>query len=378
MNPMNELSGTSQTSEVKQDHPITKFQPALNCESSGLQGDQSSKPDNVGFRCTLKDLGVKTSETLGRICENKDVVAKGFAKVTVTDYKLHTGSQIKFCSSGDEDGSRVDDYTISISRLQEDDGNFIIQYVATNVVDGEITVDLSAEAAVMEREGIFSSAFGNTKSGSDPSRLAHYYFGDWNTSESSQPPVLTCGDLLEKAFGNCAKAGITTSYLYYTNDALTCSGMHLEDVSLPSVNLVCWGAPKAWLILEPERQNVERFESCVKQCMQQRAKMSKSRLLRSYTTAECSQFVRHQNTLFTTETLERWRVKFNIVVCGPGELIVTMPGAYHQVVNLGPNLAEAVNVAWPGVSIPPPEYVYCSKKLCKHSDSISKADLVAR
>ncbi|WQF90428.1 Putative JmjC domain-containing protein [Colletotrichum destructivum] len=326
---------------------------------------------------TSPDLGVKTSKTLGDICQNRDVVAKGFAKVTVTDYNLHTGGQIKFRSSDDGDGSRVDDYAMRVSQPEEDDGNFIIEYDAINVVAGEITVDLSAQAAVTERQGIFSPASENTRSGLGPSQLTHYYIGDWDALERSQPPVLLCGDLLEKAFSNRVKPGITTPYLYYTNDALTCSGMHLEDVSVPSVNLVRWGASKAWLILEPGQGNIERFESCVKQCMQQRVKRSKAQRHRPYTTAKCSQFVRHQNTLFTTETLGRWKVRFNIVFCGPGELIVTMPGTYHQVVNLGPNLAEAVNVAWPGVSIPPPDYVYCSKKRCDHSDSISKADLVA-
>ncbi|KAK2036433.1 JmjC-domain-containing protein [Colletotrichum somersetense] len=373
---MNGISRASQTDEKKPGHQQPWSPVPSSCGGSNHRNMLLSNPRNQSFECTVHDLGDNASKTLRSICEQSDVIAKGFAKVAVTDYEPHIGQKIKFLSSGGvQSESQINEYAMKKSTLQKDDGNFVIQYEAIDVVEGEMTVHLSAETSVMAGSDIFSSVSRAVEGSLGPSHLVHYYVGVWLCTESSHGPVLTCGPELEKAFGGNPKPGITTSYLYYAKDALTCSGMHLEDLFVPSVNLVCWGAPKAWLVLDPKPTNIKRFEKRVKECMEQRVNSPEAQPLRRETTARCSQFVRHQNTLFTTETLEDWNVHFNVVFCKPGELIVTMPGAYHQVINMGPNLAEAINVAWQGVEIPPPKYVYCHSKRCGHSSGISKADL---
>ncbi|KAK2771391.1 set-domain histone methyltransferase-8 [Colletotrichum kahawae] len=149
--------------------------------------------------------------------------------------------------------------------------------------------------------------------------------------------------------------------------------MHIEDLAVPSVNLVRWGAPKKWLFITPEPGNVRNFENKCRKTFPHR-KCVKHR----HAQPECSQFVRHSNALFSTEALREWGIKFTETTCQEGEMVVTLPGTYHQVVNEGENLAEAVNVMWSGCSEVPMAYAYCSRNLCGHSGSISQDDLAPR
>ncbi|KAH9226518.1 hypothetical protein K456DRAFT_1798110, partial [Colletotrichum gloeosporioides 23] len=133
--------------------------------------------------------------------------------------------------------------------------------------------------------------------------------------------------------------GITAPYFYFAKDGGTCTPMHIEDAGLPSVNMVRWGSPKTWLIIEPgSSRRLEEFAAS----RTLGGKTSGGRR-RSYGRKTCSQFIRHANILFSQETLDGWGIKYSIVVCKPGELIVTLPYTYHQVVNLGMNLAESTN-----------------------------------
>ncbi|WQF90464.1 hypothetical protein CDEST_15478 [Colletotrichum destructivum] len=302
---MNGNSRTCQTNDTEPGHQETRSPVSSNCRKSGHRDTNVNKSPNQSFECTIHDLGDNTSETLRSICEHSDVIAKGFAKIIVTDYKPHIGRQIKFLSSGGNKSKReVNEYAMRKSTLQKDDGNFVILYDAIDVVEGEMTVHLSAETPMTAESDVFSSDLRAVDDSLGASHQTHYYVGDWVCTKSLHGPVLTCGPQLETAFGRNPKPGITTSYLYYAKDALTCSGMHLEDLFVPSVNLLRWGAPKAWLVLDPEPTNMKLFEKRVKECMRQRVSNPEAQTLRPETTAWCSQFVRHQNTLFTTTTLE--------------------------------------------------------------------------
>ena len=60
----------------------------------------------------------------------------------------------------------------------------------------------------------------------------------------------------------------------------------------------------------------------------------------------------------TFATLDSWGVEYAVQVCRPGEFIFTLPDAYHQVFNLGPNVAESVNVELPGPPMLLENYVF--------------------
>lgn len=55
----------------------------------------------------------------------------------------------------------------------------------------------------------------------------------------------------------------------------------------------------------------------------------------------------HKNITITTEYLRLRGIQFQLVTQLPGDLIYVGPGIYHQVINLGVCMAEAVNVGSP-------------------------------
>ena len=60
---------------------------------------------------------------------------------------------------------------------------------------------------------------------------------------------------------------------------------------------------------------------------------------------ECEQCVRHAGIFVPLSTLEEWGIPFTILDQKAGEIIITMPWAYHAGFSCGYTLAEAVNYA---------------------------------
>ncbi|EOD47505.1 putative transcription factor jumonji aspartyl beta-hydroxylase protein [Neofusicoccum parvum UCRNP2] len=156
---------------------------------------------------------------------------------------------------------------------------------------------------------------------------------EWRRSAGlPQEPCIDCGSRLRQTAGRIA--GVHTPYEYISSAAQSGTGMHVEDAMLGSANIVLAGAPKVWLIVPPD--NLDALE----------AKMEKlGDSLRPI--QPCSQFVRHLDALLSPRLLEKWGIEYDIVTCRAGEMVVTLPGAYHQVLNAGPNYAQAINFAMP-------------------------------
>ncbi|KAF4543007.1 Transcription factor jumonji aspartyl beta-hydroxylase protein [Lasiodiplodia theobromae] len=144
---------------------------------------------------------------------------------------------------------------------------------------------------------------------------------EWRTSAGLPPePYVHCGDQLTCTAGRIV--GIHTAYEYISSAAQSATGIHVEDAFLGSANVVLAGAPK---------------------------------------------FVRHLNALLSPKLLDEWMIPYQIVSCSAGEMIITLPGAYHQVVNAGANYAQAINFAMPDWSGPPDGYRFCGKG-CAQTD----------
>jgi hypothetical protein len=66
----------------------------------------------------------------------------------------------------------------------------------------------------------------------------------------------------------------------------------------------------------------------------------------------CAQWVRERFTFVSTDFLDRHQIPYTVERQRPGEVMITAPDAYHQVLNSGPNLAEAVNFVARDVPLP--------------------------
>ena len=156
--------------------------------------------------------------------------------------------------------------------------------------------------------------------------------------------------------------GIHSEYLY-VSPGRSVATMHKEDFHLPSANFVYAGQPKLWLIIHPG--SAEAFETAL---------ITKKKL-----TPRCDQFVRHLN-IITPPSYLRHKLgisNFEIKMQRPGDLILLQPGAYHCVLNLGPNMAGAVNFADPSWN-PHPFYRICIKGTCADQEPINANGLSKR
>jgi hypothetical protein len=73
----------------------------------------------------------------------------------------------------------------------------------------------------------------------------------------------------------------------------------------------------------------------------------------------CSQAVRHLSLHIPPFQLEKWGVEYTLDYCVPGQAVVTEPGTYHQVLNLGKNYAIAINVEYMSSPDDPVDYTFC-------------------
>ena len=139
--------------------------------------------------------------------------------------------------------------------------------------------------------------------------------------------------------------GIHQAY-YYLSTERSVFEAHKEDFGCRSANDLLAGAPKLWITVYSE--DCIKFESKMAQ------KFSIDR-------ATCSQFIRHQHCLVPTELLQQWNIRYDVRLQTAGCRMLVCGDTYHWGINLGPNLAIAINYTEPDW-VPPPLYNPCDPK----------------
>jgi hypothetical protein len=196
--------------------------------------------------------------------------------------------------------------------------------------------------SVKEMNSFFQRVFDNPPD--DPLS----YFAGPPPMPSHYTPFVDAGPRLRRRnAGNIP--GVNTPYWYISQCEMTPATLHIEDGGLGSVNLVLAGAPKIWLII-PEYEK-DRLEHQVKQLYGPRR-------------FECSQQIRHYDSLISPSLLEEWGITYYLDCCLPGEMIVTRQNTYHQVLNMGQNVAESVNIEFSNTPDLPLSYVWCTRPTC--------------
>jgi hypothetical protein len=123
--------------------------------------------------------------------------------------------------------------------------------------------------------------------------------------------------------------GVLSGYLYF-GMWRAFFGIHVEDMNLFSINYVHMGAPKHWYATSPHR--ADRVESLTQ---------GQWPLLHR----QCSEFMRHKNTMIAPTVLMRESIPVSHTVQEQGQFVVTFPHGYHWGFNQGFNMAEATNFA---------------------------------
>ncbi|XP_034255173.1 uncharacterized protein LOC117653540 [Thrips palmi] len=128
--------------------------------------------------------------------------------------------------------------------------------------------------------------------------------------------------------------GVNSPFLYFGGPH-SFFPVHVEDLSLFSINFLHHGHPKLWVIIPPT--SVAKLHFFL------------SREFTSPTQGSCHNLLRHKYHLPTPNWLKRNGIPFKVVIQRQGQGVVVTPNAAHFGFNLGYNIAEAANfgtVSW--------------------------------
>lgn len=120
--------------------------------------------------------------------------------------------------------------------------------------------------------------------------------------------------------------GITKGYVY-VGQQFSHSALHVENDNLASVNFIHKGAPKYWFGFSAD--SADQIDKIARDTMGM----------------DCNNPLFHRSFLVNPLMFLNYpEIKVFKAVQHAGEFIVTQCKAYHQVFNLGANLAEAINI----------------------------------
>lgn len=134
-------------------------------------------------------------------------------------------------------------------------------------------------------------------------------------------------DLMQE-FGLKPIPGVTNWYLYCNSEG-SMFAIHVEDGNLLSINIHISGSPKYWVMIPAECQETVRS------------------FLREFydSDTECEDPTRHKDLYIPLYVLVERGIPFRIVPQEPGQIIITLPGVYHQGWNSGPGFSVAQNIS---------------------------------
>jgi hypothetical protein len=193
----------------------------------------------------------------------------------------------------------------------------------------------------------------------------------WNSSAADPPkgprPYIIGNPLFDdvelspgqklRSRGRTILEGINTQYVYFNLTGKTITTMHREDAHVRSENLLRSGQHKFWCFIKPSF-----------------AKKLEERMALEYPEMRrCSQAVRHLSRHIPPALLDKWGIEYTLDYCVPGQAVVTEPGTYHQVLNLGPNYAVAINLEYNSSPDMPLEYQFCDR-LCPDKFAMTADD----
>ncbi|MCJ1447780.1 MAG: hypothetical protein MMC23_008291 [Stictis urceolatum] len=154
--------------------------------------------------------------------------------------------------------------------------------------------------------------------------------------------------------------GIHSPYVYISS-GISAFTLHKEDFNLPSRNLLHRDMPKLWLTVPPAwRIDLE-------------TKLSNALGIRR---GLCDQFLRHQALVITPSFLRESRIPYSLHLQTRGQEVEVRGDTYHCGINLGCNVAEAINDAGEDWTAPPC-YTPCARRkgwLCPDARPFSHKD----
>ena len=287
------------------------------------------------FSCKYKDISKNMNEVnFEKLSLEPDVQDKGFFKVVVEDLPPLILDEASVSQPGR-------DHFTNFSCHRDSQGFVVV----TKGQKREVRLpslpfpQTQRSRSQSEQKELWESTL------KDPPSNIHYIIG-----EPLFPDIeLSPGKRLERIGGREIR-GVGTTYAYLS-PGISFSVCHSEDADLASENLLRAGAIKLWLLIKPAyNKELDR------------------RMRRAFPEmGNCSQALRQLSRIIPPSKLDEWGIGYSLVYIAPGELMVTQRGTRHQVMNLGPNYALAINILYGPSPDIPPGYRFCETSCGPHA-----------
>ncbi|KAK3954980.1 hypothetical protein QBC32DRAFT_381968 [Pseudoneurospora amorphoporcata] len=355
-----EIHAVGPAPRVTSPTPTTHNIPTNSSTSCGASHDVEVRPGDLAqlpppkllllpkdsaplFDCTYQDVHVLNEELFEQCSLHPDVQDRGYFKLQIRDLPP---LQVAPGKMGKPDQTHATSFFYkkdNLGLVKVDTGK------KPRIKWPTFPLPLTEKQnwSLKEQKQLWNSTAAHPPNGARPYIIGNPLFDDIELSP---------GDKLKRR-GQTVLEGINTQYIYFNLKEKTITVMHREDAHVRSENLLRDGENKFWCFVKPS--SAAKLEERMRHDFPE---------MRS-----CSQAVRHLSRHIPPAKLDEWGVEYTLDYCVPGQAVVTEPGTYHQVLNLGPNYAIAINVEYESSPDDPPNYTYCDEA-CPDQCAISAED----
>ncbi|KAK0609338.1 hypothetical protein B0T17DRAFT_594113 [Bombardia bombarda] len=326
--PVQEHSHDSSPGEAT--HPLTAAAaPAITpVIISGLSGHTSPL-----FACTYQDMNVLNEELFEQFSRHPLVQERGYFKLQVQGLPVLNVPRKKI--------RKPTKHHVTSFRYNIDSNGLVKVDSATKhkITPPRLPLPSSTRLSwtLEDQRELWNTTAKDPPSGIRPYIIGNPLFTDVTLSPGEK--------LRQRGYGNLE--GINTQYVYFNLTGKTITVMHREDAHVRSENLLRSGENKFWCFVKPS------FTAKLEDIMR--------REYPEILELDCSQGLRHLSRHISPEQLDQWGIEYTLDYCVPGQAVVTEPGTYHQVLNLGPNYAIAINLEYLSSPDMPPNYKFCDE-----------------
>jgi hypothetical protein len=317
------ITSTAKPSSLTTQPSNARLQPQLGNETAPT------------FRCKYKDISKNINEAkFEKLSSDPDVKEKGYFKLVVEDLPPLILDEASVSQPGR-------DHFTNFSCHRDSQGFVVV----TKGQKREVRLpslpfpQTERSWSRSEQKELWESTI------KDPPSNMHYIIGEPLFLDIELSP----GKRLERIGGREIR-GVGNPYAYLS-PGISFSPCHSDDADLASGNLVRAGSSKLWLLIKPAyNRELER------------------RMRREFPDmGHCSQALRHLSRIIPPSKLDEWGVEYSLVYIAPGELMVVQRGTRHQVMNLGPNYALAINILYGPSPDIPLDYRFCETSCGPHA-----------
>ena len=280
----------------------------------------------------------------------KERLSQEYSKVTVTNYELYPVNPRKRISRARMKGI----YEVRWRTREEQAVN---EYYPSTI---------NSSVSVSEDYDLLSSFWGQISRCSGQQPYNWHYAADnpdlYSDAIMGYPIQKLINETITPFVSETGRTeGIDSPFTYYGSPGST-GPMHVEDMDLCSVNILLAGQTKHWIIVSAKESTKVR----------QLMASTNSRLFQEH-----PNHYRCKTLILTPEALERAEIPYHEIFQREGEYVVTLPGAFHQVINLGWNCAVAANFAvqdWVRYAVSN-GYCYCRQAVGTNGDGLPRWNL---